>query len=78
MRYVFTLAAILSGLALAAPGASAAGTGKFCLKGPGTEMNCNYQNLASCDKARTGTQTCVANPASTVGSGTTSSNSMKK
>ena len=73
MRYVITLAAVLSGLALAVPAASAAGTEKFCLKGPGTTMNCNYQTLASCDKAKTGTQTCVANPANTVGSGATSS-----
>jgi Protein of unknown function (DUF3551) len=83
MRSIITLAAVLSAFALAAPAASAAGTGKYCIKGPGSEVNCNYQTMASCDKAKKGTQTCVANPSSTTGSGSmstggSSSGAMKK
>ena len=71
MRQVIALVAILPVLALAAPAASAAGTGKFCLKGTGAEMNCTFADMASCDKAKKGTETCVANTSSTTGSGTT-------
>jgi len=79
MRHILALAAILSAFALAAPAASAAGSGKFCLKGPGSTMNCTYQTMAACTQAKKGTQTCVSNPASTTGSGTSSSSdNMKK
>jgi hypothetical protein len=78
MRHVIALAAILSALVLAVPVASAAGTGKFCLKGEGTEMNCNFRTMASCDKARKGNATCVANSSSTTGSGTTSTKPARK
>jgi hypothetical protein len=80
MRHVIALAAILPAFALAASATSAAETGKYCLKGPGTTINCTYENMASCDKAKKGTETCVANPASTSGSGTSESTSspMKK
>jgi Protein of unknown function (DUF3551) len=66
-------------LALGTSAASAAGAGKYCLKGPGSTMNCTYQTMASCDKAKTGSQTRVPNP-STTGSGSSgdSTNSMKK
>lgn len=67
MRHIIALAAIVSAFALAGP-ASAAGTAKFCLKGPGSTINCSYQTMASCDKAKKGTETCVANPSSTTGS----------
>jgi Protein of unknown function (DUF3551) len=67
MRSMITFAAVLSALALAAP-ASAAGSGKYCVKGPGSALNCNFQTMASCDKAKKGPQTCVANPSSTTGS----------
>jgi hypothetical protein len=77
MRHVIALAAILPAFALAASATSAAETGKYCLKGPGTTINCNYETMASCDKAKKGTETCVANPDSTTGSGSTSS-PMKK
>jgi hypothetical protein len=77
MRSVIILAAALSAAGLASSAASAAGTEKFCLKGPGTEMNCTYATMASCDKAKKGTETCVANPSSTTGSDTTTS-PMKK
>ncbi len=69
MRQILALAAVLSAFALAAPAASAAGSGKFCLNGPGTTRSCNYQTMAACEKAKKGTQTCAANPASTTGSG---------
>jgi Protein of unknown function (DUF3551) len=72
MRQIIALAAVLSAFALAAPAASAAGSGKFCLKGPGSTMQCSYQTMASCEKAKKGTQTCAANPASTTGSGSMS------
>jgi hypothetical protein len=62
MRHVISLATAVSVLALAASAAPAAGAGKYCLKGPGI-MNCTYQNLASCNKAKIGSQTCVLNPA---------------
>jgi Protein of unknown function (DUF3551) len=69
MRYMIALAAILSAFAMAAPAASATGTSKYCLKGPGATMNCTYQTIASCNSAKKGTESCVANPASTTGSG---------
>jgi len=72
------IAIILSVFVFASPAASAARTGKFCLKGEGTEMNCNFRTMASCDRAKKGNQTCVANPSSTTGSGTTSPNPMKR
>ena len=75
MRYVMALAAILPAFAFAASATSAAETGKFCLKGPATTINCTYDTMASCDKAKTGTQTCVANPAATTGSGANGSTS---
>jgi hypothetical protein len=80
MRYVIALAAILPAFALAASATSAAETGKYCLKGPGTTVNCNYETLASCDRAKKGNETCVAHPDSTTGSGTSESTSspMKK
>lgn len=83
MRQIIALAAILSAVALSAPAASAAGSGKFCLNGPGTTKNCNYQTMAACEKAKKGTQTCAA-PSSTTGAGsssmskTPSSSPMKK
>lgn len=70
MRSVIILAAALSAASLAITSASATGTAKFCLKGPGTAMNCTYETMASCDKAKKGTETCVANPSSTTGSAT--------
>jgi hypothetical protein len=80
MRKIITLAAVLSAFALAVPAASAAGmSGKYCLKGPGSKVNCEYQTLAACNKAKKGSQTCAASTASTTGSGMSSSTShMKK
>ena len=75
MRHVIALAAILPVFALAASATSAAENGKYCLKGPGTTMNCASATMASCDKAKKGTETCVANPDSTTGSGTSGSTS---
>jgi hypothetical protein len=69
MRHVIALAVILP-VALAASAASAAGTGKYCLKGPGKTLNCQYQTMAACDKVKKGSQTCVSNPSSTTGMGT--------
>jgi hypothetical protein len=52
MRKILALAAMLSAIALTAPAASAAGaSGKFCLTGPGSSKNCNYQSMAACEKA---------------------------
>jgi hypothetical protein len=78
MRYIMAIAIMLSAFALSAPAAFATGTGKYCLKGPGATMNCKYQTMAACDKAKKGTETCVANLASTTGSGQKSSAPMKK
>ena len=72
MRSLIILTAALSAFGLGSSVASAAGTAKFCLKGPGTEMNCTYETMASCDKAKKSTETCVANPSSTTGSAATS------
>jgi Protein of unknown function (DUF3551) len=77
MRKMIALAAVLSAFALAAPAASAAGTnGKYCLKGPGAQMNCSFQTMAACNDNRQDTQTCIARTASTTGSGVKSK--MKK
>lgn len=76
MRKIFALTAVLSAFALAAPAASAAGSGKFCLKGPGSQVTCSYQTMASCNKAKKGSQTCVSNPSSTTGSGMNSTGGM--
>jgi Protein of unknown function (DUF3551) len=78
MRQIIALAAVLSAFALAAPAASAAGSGKFCLKGPGSAMQCSYQTMASCEKAKKGSQTCAVNPSSTTGSGSTSQSNTQK
>ncbi len=72
MRHVIVFAAILPALALTTTAASAAGSGKFCLQGPGSTINCNYQTMASCDKAKKSGQSCIANPGTT-GAGTTNS-----
>ncbi len=69
MRHVVALAVIVPALTLTASMASAAGTGKFCLQGPGTTMNCQYRTMASCDKGKKSGQTCVANASGTSGSG---------
>ncbi len=75
MRQILALATVLSAIAMAVPAASAAGSGKFCLTGPGSTQNCNYQTMAACEKAKKGTQTCEANPAATTGAGSTSGSS---
>jgi hypothetical protein len=77
MRFIIILAATLAATGLAVSAASAAGTAKFCLKGPGAEMNCTYETMATCDKAKKGTETCVANPTSTTGSATGTSPAKK-
>lgn len=69
MRHMVLLAAALAAAGLTASAASAAGSGKYCLKGPGEQMNCAYQTMAACDKAKGSSQSCVANPSSTTGSG---------
>jgi hypothetical protein len=77
MRKMITLAAVLSAFALAIPAASAAGmSGKYCLKGPGSKMNCKFETMASCTKAKKGAQSCVTK-ASTTGSGTSKSHMNK-
>jgi len=79
MRKMLTLAAVLSAFALVVPAASAAGmSGKYCLKGPGSKMSCKYQTMASCTKAKKGSQTCVASSSSTTGAGMTKSKSKMK
>ena len=75
MRQMFVvLMAVLSAFVVAVPVASAAGSGKFCLKGPGAAMDCHYQTMASCDKNKKGAQTCVINPPNTTGSGSSGNN----
>ena len=71
MRKILALAAVLTAVAVTAP-ANAAGSGKFCLNGPGTQSSCNYQTMAACEKAKKGTQTCAANTAATTGAGSSS------
>ena len=78
MRKLFALAAILSAFAFAAPAASAAGSGQFCLKGPGSKMDCNYQTMAACNSAKKGEQACVSNPSATTGAGMSKNDAMKK
>jgi hypothetical protein len=70
--------AALAVCAIAASPALAAGVNnaKFCLKGPGTTMNCKYDTMAACDKDKKTGEQCVANT-TTTGSGS-STNSMKK
>lgn len=58
MRYIIALAIILP-LGLAASDASAAG--KFCLKGPGQAMDCQYDTMAACNQAKKSGQSCAAN-----------------
>ena len=77
MRSVITAAALLAAIGLAVSSASAAGSGKYCLKGPGAKMDCKYQTMASCDKAKKGSQSCVTNTASTTGSGMSKSPAKK-
>lgn len=72
MRQILALAAVLSAIAMTAPAASAASGGKFCLNGPGTSKSCNYQDMAACEKAKKGQQTCAAD-AGTSGAGTSQS-----
>jgi hypothetical protein len=78
MRQLIMFAATLAAVGLASSAASAAGSGKFCLKGSGGQLTCSYQTMASCDKAKKGTETCVANPSSTTGAGKSSGGTMKK
>jgi hypothetical protein len=80
MRHIITVAFILPVFALAASAASAASasasdTGKYCLKGAGSTIECTYETMASCDKAKKGTETCIANPEGTTGSGSSESSS---
>lgn len=82
MQKLFVVAAVLGSFAMAAPIASAAamssGNGKYCLKGPGETMHCNYQTLASCIKAKSGSQSCVIKESTTGAAPSSSSNGMKK
>ena len=73
MRKIIALAAVLSAVAFAGTAANAAGAGKFCLNGPGSQSQCSYQTMASCEKAKKGTQTCAANSAATTGAGSSGS-----
>ena len=70
MRKMIALAAVLSAFALTMPAASAAGmkSGNYCLKGPGSQMDCSYQTVDACNDHKQGTQTCVSR-ASTTGMG---------
>ena len=75
MRQILALAALLSAIAMTAPAASAAGSGKFCLNGPGTTSTCSYQTMAACEKAKKGEQPCAANASGTTGAGMNNSQS---
>jgi hypothetical protein len=78
MHKMIAVAAALSAFALAIPAASAAGTGgKFCLKGPGSQMTCGFETLAACNDHMQGTQTCVVRSASTTGMGSSKSKTKK-
>jgi hypothetical protein len=48
--------------------AAVTGSGKFCIKGPGGALNCEYASLSACQKVAKGSQTCEARPSSTTGS----------
>ncbi len=78
MQSASTVLIAVSAIVMTTAAASGAGTGKFCLKGPGAAMNCQYQTMAACDKAKKGAQSCIANPSSTTGSGMTKSGPAKK
>jgi hypothetical protein len=78
MHKMIAVATVLSAFALAIPAASAAGmSGEYCLKGPGSQMDCKFATIDACNDNKQGTQTCVARTASTTGSGTHKSR-MKK
>lgn len=70
MRYAIALSAVLTALALSAPAnAQSVQTGKFCLSGgkeAGASMNCSFQTMAACDKAKSGTtEKCMPNTGTT-------------
>lgn len=68
MQKMIAVAAVLFGFALTIPAASAAGTGKYCLVGPGSQIDCRFATMDMCNDNKQGTQTCVAR-ASTTGMG---------
>jgi hypothetical protein len=74
---MIALAAVLSAFALSIPAATAAGTGTYCVKGPGSHLDCSYQTVAACNDHTQSTQTCVAR-ASTTGMGKSMSKSKSK
>lgn len=76
MHKMIAVAAVLFGFALASPAASAAGTGRYCLVGPGQQMNCNFATIDACNDNKQDTQSCVAR-ASTTGMGGSMSKSKK-
>lgn len=77
MHKTMAVAAVLFAFAVATPAASAAESGKYCLVGPGEQMNCTFATIAACNDNKQGTQTCVAK-ASTTGMGGSKSKSKSK
>jgi hypothetical protein len=69
MRHMIALAAVVAVAALTVPASAQQGSGKFCLKGPGTAMKCSYQTMAACDQAKKGGQSCIQNSGATTGAG---------
>ena len=47
------------------------GSGKFCIKGAGGALNCQYASLAACQKVVKSGESCQVKPSSTTGSGST-------
>jgi Protein of unknown function (DUF3551) len=64
MRRTIAFAAMLSAVALSVSIASAATSGKFCLKESGMKDNCTFKTMAACEKAKKGTGSCEANTTS--------------
>lgn len=66
------VASIASSLLLISVGAQAASQGRYCLNelNVGTQVNCSFQTMASCQHSKTSPQdTCTPNPAATTGYG---------
>jgi hypothetical protein len=78
MQKMIANSAVLLGFALAIPAASADEMhDKYCLKGPGQQLNCDFETMADCNDHKQGTQTCVPRSASTTGSGMSHGNTQK-
>ena len=71
MRYAIALSALATALAFSVPAGAQTSQqqGKFCLAGGSGVADCQYQTMAACEKAKTGSaDKCMPN-SMTTGSG---------